>query len=154
MADKENPECVYQLALLYLNGVQGVIEPDLNYAKSLILEAVELEYPQAFTTLAEFYGRGELGFDLDASKCVALHEKAALLGNAESILALGLFYMNGENGFEKNMEKAVEQIERAAGLNLPAGIYHLAHLKEQGQGVEENLGEALELYCKAADMGK
>jgi TPR repeat protein len=62
--------------------------------------------------------------------------------------------MNGENGFEKNMEKAVEQIERAAGLNLPAGIYHLAHLKEQGQGVEENLGEALELYCKAADMGK
>ena len=55
---------------------------------------------------------------------------------------------------EKNMDKGVEQITRAAELNLPAAIYHLAHLKEQGLGVEENLGEALELYCKAADLGK
>jgi len=47
VADKENPQALYQLAILYEQGLPPAVYPDENYALSLLMEAAELGYAPA-----------------------------------------------------------------------------------------------------------
>ncbi len=80
------------------------------------------------------------------------YERAAAMGEVNSINWLGVFYHNGW-GVERDYVKAREYYEKAVKQNDMYAMCNLGILYEYGLGVEMNKAKAKELYQKAAALG-
>lgn len=65
VADKENPQCLYQLAVIYENGIPPQVQQDENYARGLLIEAAGLEYAPAQYKLGCCYEFAQVGCPKD-----------------------------------------------------------------------------------------
>ncbi|KAI8911446.1 hypothetical protein EDD86DRAFT_188911 [Gorgonomyces haynaldii] len=155
VADKEHAEPVYQLARIYEDGSPPDVYPDKNYARSLLLEACQLDYVPAIFRLAQCFEYGYLGCPLDVAESHRLYQVAASKGDAESKLALAGWYMTGVEGYiPKDEAKAFQLTKQASEQDLPHAMYALGFLYEKGVGVEPSREDALKLYTKAAEKGE
>ncbi len=149
-ADAKQPYALFNLAILYMNGLCG-LEHDQFKAHELHMEAATREVPPAMYEVALMLERG-LGCIQNFSEAAFWYEEGAKRGHLESFNNLGALYKEG-HGVEKNDAKTFICFSRAAEGGLPQGLYNLGLLYDQGVGCEENHDKALDLCRKAAYAG-
>ncbi|MEA1920602.1 MAG: tetratricopeptide repeat protein [Campylobacterota bacterium] len=149
-SEQEQPYAMFNLAILYANGIGGVAFDQFK-AYELHLKAAIKEVPPAMYETALMLERG-LGCVQNYSEAAFWYEEAAKRGNAESFNNLGVLYKEG-HGVHKDMERSFICFERASNANLAIGHYNLGLMYDQGLGTEEDHDKALDLCRKAAYGG-
>jgi len=104
---KNNPRAYVQMACLYRDGEDGVIQSDTR-ALEMMIRAAELDYAVVFGMIATFYNEG-IAVERDLSKALEFYEIAAKKGDIGSHKQLAEFH--GENG---NALKSIEHMKLAA----------------------------------------
>lgn len=99
-AMKGYPEAQCGLGVIYLAGLDGVVQRDVSEAFKWLEKAAAQNFPQAFYYLGSIYMLEE-----DYQNMVKNLKQAAELGVAEAQLYMGLFYTDGSI-VEKDEEKA------------------------------------------------
>ena len=79
--------------------------------------------------------------------------KAALGGEAESMLKLADEYFHGTPSRHADRTVAAYWYRKAAEAGVPEGMYNLGVCLLKGEGTDRNLHEAVEWFRKAADAG-
>ena len=101
--------------------------------------------------LGKLYASGK-GVERDYEKAIHWYMESAKSGNASAQVILGTIYASGLLGAQKNMEKAnhwwILAVKKGkASANIQA---LLADSYYYGNGIEKDIGKAVELYKKAA----
>ena len=127
----------------------------INDAHKRIKKLVSAGYPQAQFYLADCYGTGSLGLQIDTKEAFGLYQAAAKQGHPEAAFRTAMCCELGPNeggGTKKDFEKAVQWYRRAATLGDPSGMYKLGVILLKpllGQG--RNVAEAVTWLKRAAD---
>ena len=149
-AEAKQPYALFNLAILYANGVGGV-EHDQFKAHELYMDAATREVPPAMYEVALMLERG-LGCIQNYSEAAFWYEEGAKRGHLESFNNLGALYKEG-HGVPKDDAKTFICFTRAAEGGLSQGLYNLGLLYDQGIGCERDNDKALDLCRKAAYKG-
>jgi len=149
-AELKQPYALFNLAILYMNGLCSV-EIDKTKAHELYIEAATLDVPAAMYEVALMLERGT-GCVQNYSEAAYWYEEGAKRGHLESFNNLGALYKEGQ-GVEQNDARAFLCFTRAADGGLPQGLYNLGLLYDKGMGCEEDHDKALDLCRKAANKG-
>jgi TPR repeat protein len=149
-AKKEQPYAMFNLAILYANGIGGA-EFDQFKAHDLFMKAAVKEVPPAMYETALMLERG-IGCIQNYSEAAFWYEEAAKRGHIESFNNLGVLYKEG-HGVEQDLQRSFICFERASNANLSTAHYNLGLMYDQGLGVQEDHDKALDLCRKAAYGG-
>ncbi len=128
----------------------------LEFDDDLIVELVRRAKnndPKAATRLALCYLQGEC-VKADPAKSVPLLLQAVSLDFPMSMGILADLYEEGIGGLERNMEKRFEMFKRGAELQDPICQHELGKCYEEGQGVKQDLNEALKFYQLSNALGE
>ncbi|MBO9587047.1 tetratricopeptide repeat protein [Devosia sp.] len=106
----------------------------------------------AAVLLANLYRQGE-AVEQDGAKVVALLEPLAKGGNAGALTGLGELYLTGARNMPKDVPLAAEYFERAAATGDLWGKFQLALLLIDGNGVDRDLEQAVELLEEVSKAG-
>ncbi|XP_064608112.1 DAP3-binding cell death enhancer 1-like [Liolophura sinensis] len=148
-AASDHAEAVYNLALVYLQGGQGM-EPDPDKGLTLMNKAAKLGLRQAQTYLGVHYTREE---NEDMTKAVKLFKAAAAQKDPEAQYFLGICYEQGW-GTDQNECKAGELYREASAAGHDGAMYNLGVFHEYGMGgLPVNVEAATELYEQSAKAG-
>ena len=149
-AEAKQPYALFNLAILYANGVGGV-QHDQFKAHDLHMEAATREVPPAMYEVALMLERG-LGCMQNYSEAAFWYEEGAKRGHLESFNNLGALYKEG-HGVPKDEARTFICFSRAAEGGLAEGLYNLGMLYDQGVGCDQDHDKALDLCRKAAYKG-
>jgi uncharacterized protein len=149
-AKAKQPYALFNLAILYANGLGGVAHDQFK-AYELYLEAATREVLPAMYEVALMLERG-LGCMQNYSEAAFWYEEAAKRGHLESFNNLGTLYKDGQ-GVPQDDAKCFICFSRAAEGGLAEGLYNLGLLYDQGIGCEMNNDTALDYCRKAAYKG-
>ena len=149
-AEQGHAKAQNNLAVMYLQG-QGVKKDEKEAAK-WFRKAAEQGAALAQDTLGMMYARG-LGVPKDGLEAVKWYEKAAEQGLAEAQMHLGQLYYLGTDGVPQDYAAAAPWLAKAAERGNTWSQNTLGVMKENGEGIAENVKEAAELFRKAAEMG-
>lgn len=129
--------------VLWANFEQGEGVPQsAERAQEHLLQAAERGHPDAKMHLAL---RTQSGKDL-----VTALLAAAEAGSAESWVVLGEMFLEEPEG--PNYGSAIKAFAMAAAMGHPGGMYNVAVMHYNGQGVEQSFEKAAEAYSAAAEM--
>jgi len=149
-AEAKQPYALFNLAILYENGVGGV-EHDQFKAHELHMLAAEREVPPAQYEVALMLERG-LGCVQNYSEAAFWYEEAAKRGHIQAFNNLGVLYKDGL-GVSTDEKRAFICFVRASEGGLAQGHYNLGLMYDQGVGCEQDNDKALDLCRKAAYAG-
>jgi TPR repeat protein len=149
-AEAKQPYALFNLAILYENGIGGVAHDQFR-AHELHMEAATREVPPAMYEVALMLERG-LGCMQNYSEAAFWYEEAAKRGHLEAFNNLGVLYKDG-HGVIQDDARCFICFKRAAEGGLAEGLYNLGLLYDQGIGCELNNDTALEYCRKAAYKG-
>ena len=160
-AEQGLAEAQFQLALMYENGEEGVVEKNPQKAVDWYVKAAEpREKGRAYAQgLAEaqynlavmFYNNRQKVEKPDLKLtflklAFELFQKAAEQGLVEAQYNLALMYKNGEGVEEKNLQEAFFWYHKAAEQGYDSAQNNLAIMYQNGEGIEKNLQEAFSRY--------
>ena len=130
-------------------------EKYLNEAYKRVKELVRNTYPEAQFFMAECYGSGEMGLQVDPKEAFSLYQAAAKGGHAAAAFRTAVSCEIGPEeggGTRKDLAKAVQWYRRAAALGDVAAMYKIGIVLLRGLlGVPRNVGEALSWLKRAAE---
>lgn len=130
-------------------------EKYLNEAYKRIKDLVRNTYPEAQFYMAECYGSGELGLQVDPKEAFTLYQAAAKGGHAAAAFRTAVSCEIGPEeggGTRKDYPKAVQWYRRAAALGDVAAMYKLGIILLRAMlGVPRNVGEAVSWLKRAAE---
>ena len=149
-AEAKQPYALFNLAILYANGMGGVMHDQFK-AHELFMEAAIREVPPAMYESALMLERG-LGCMQNYSEAAFWYEEGAKRGHLESFNNLGALYKEG-HGVVQDENRAFICFKRAAEGGLAEGLYNLGMLYDQGIGCEQDHDKALDYCRKAAYKG-
>lgn len=102
--------------------------------------------------LALIYEYGRHGVEVDVVAAAEWFERAAELGNIESMVELGLCYELG-CGVEQSDEQALDWYTKAANLGHATAKFSVGEIFEEARGVPQSDEEACIWYYRAALVG-
>ena len=149
-AEAKQPYALFNLAILYENGIGGVAH-DMFKAHALHMEAATRGVPPAMYEVALMLERG-LGCVQNYSEAAFWYEEAAKRGHIQAFNNLGALYKEG-HGVLQDDARCFICFKRAADGGLAEGLYNLGLLYDQGIGCEIDNDKALDLCRKAAYKG-
>ena len=130
-------------------------EKYLNDAYKRVKDLVRNAYPEAQFYMAECYGSGELGLEIDPKEAFALYQAAAKGGHAAASFRTAVSCEIGPEeggGTRRDYPKAVQWYRRAAALGDVAAMFKLGIILLRGLlGVPRNVGEAVTWLKRAAE---
>lgn len=147
--DKGDAEAYFYLGLCYENGYG--VDKDPVKAAELYEVAADKGEKNGQYALSKCYAAG-IGVPKNLEKAVELCQLSADQENVEAQVSLGKFYAEGIV-LPKNAEKAVEYFNLAAAQGNAEANFQLALCHVKGEGVSEDLIEALRLLDKAYKLG-
>lgn len=154
VADKENPEPLLQLALIFENGLSPHIKKDENYARGLLTEGAKLDHAEAQYKLGASYEFGKVGCQTDLREALHWYEQAAKIGHSEAQFALAGFFLQGSPGLiNKDSNEAYKWTYKSAIQDHGKAQYAMGYFCEYGIGCVVNLEKAMRWYNLAADLG-
>lgn len=130
-----------ELADMYIVGRD--VPRDLGRGAQLYLKICDGGVAEACNTVGEIYEQVP-GFEVSPSRVAELYRRACDGGVAAGCLNLGLFMSAAGN-----LEAGADLYDRACSAGLAAGCHHLAAAFEVGEGVQQNIPHAVELYDEA-----
>ncbi|KAF2017423.1 hypothetical protein BU24DRAFT_407452 [Aaosphaeria arxii CBS 175.79] len=111
--------------------------------------------PDAMFYLADCYGSGQLGLQVDTKEAFVLYQSAAKAGHAASAYRTAVCCEMGHEeggGTKRDPLKAVQWYRRAAALGDTPALYKMGMILLKGLlGQQKNLGEAINMLKRAAD---
>lgn len=149
-AELKQPYALFNLAILYMNGLNGVAHDQFK-AHELFMEAATREVPPAMYEVALMLERG-LGCLQNYSEAAFWYEEGAKRGHLESFNNLGVLYKEG-HGVAMDEARCFICFSKAAEGGLAEGLYNLGQLYDQGFGCKQDHDKALDLCRKAAYKG-
>lgn len=124
-------------------------------AHKRVKRLVQAGYPQAMFYLADCYGQGLLGLQVDTKEAFSLYQQAAKAGHPAAAFRTAICCEIGPDeggGTRKDPMKAVQWYRRAAQLGDPAAMYKLGAILLKGLlGQPKTVAEAVVWLKKAAD---
>lgn len=124
-------------------------------AHKRIKKLVGASYPEAMFYLADCYGQGLLGLEVDTKEAFTLYQSAAKGGHAASAYRTAVCCEMGPEeggGTRKDITKAVQWYRRAAQLQDVAAMYKLGIILLKGLlGQQKNVAEAVVWLKRAAE---
>ena len=142
-AKKGSDVGMYNLGCCYRDGFG--IKADVEQAAEWFKKSAELGYVDAMVELGEYYQATLVDFE----KSKMWYLKAAELGNAEAQNKLGVLCANIDNDYKEAVKwykKAMEQDDYWAYENYADCLWN-------GNGVQKNKEEAMEMMQKAISLG-
>jgi len=110
-------------------------------------------YPEAMFYLADCYGQGALGLEVDTKEAFSLYQAAAKAGHAQAAYRTAVCCEMGPDeggGTRRDLQKAVQWYRRAAQLQDVAAMYKLGIVLLKGLlGQQKNVTEA-QIWLKRA----
>ena len=100
-------------------------------AHKIIKRLVSQNYHEAMFYLADQYGSGGLGLNVDPKEAFSLYQSAAKLGHGASAYRLAVCCEVGE-GTRQDPMKAVQWYKRAAALGDTAAMYKMGMIQLNG----------------------
>jgi TPR repeat protein len=111
--------------------------------------------PDAMFYLADCYGQGLLGLQVDTKEAFTLYQSAAKGGHAASAYRTAVCCEMGHEeggGTKRDPLKAVQWYRRAAALGDTPALYKMGMILLKGLlGQQKNFGEAINMLKRAAD---
>lgn len=132
-ANNGNADAQYIMGNLFSN---GSLDPDYQYAETLLLSAAEQNHTGAQRLLADLYAEGE-GFHRNLKESYKWTKRAAENWDQLAYVQLGKLYQFGI-GVQRNYERAFYWYKMAADFNLPEGQYHLGIMYQEGLHVPKD----------------
>ncbi|KAF2263422.1 hypothetical protein CC78DRAFT_581514 [Lojkania enalia] len=130
-------------------------EKFINEAYKTVKKLAGNGYAEAMFYLADCYGQGLLGLQVDTKEAFTLYQSAAKAGHAASAYRTAVCCEMGHEeggGTKKDPLKAVQWYRRAAALGDTAAQYKMGMILLKGLlGHQRNLGEAINMLKRAAD---
>ncbi|KAK8166443.1 hypothetical protein IWX90DRAFT_213439 [Phyllosticta citrichinensis] len=127
----------------------------IQEAYKSVKKLVQREYTEAMFYLADSYGQGSLGLNVDEKEAFGLYMQAAKLGHAPSAYRTAVCCEIGAEeggGTRKDPMKAMQWYKRAAALGDVAAMYKLGMVLLKGlMGQQKNVSEAITWLKRAAD---
>ena len=124
-------------------------------AHKIVKKLVSNGYPDAMFYLADCYGQGLLGLEVDTKEAFALYQSAAKAGHAASAYRTAVCCEMGNEeggGTRRDPLKAVQWYKRAAALGDTPAMYKMGMILLKGLlGQPKNIGEAVNMLKRAAD---
>jgi len=124
---------------------------DFEKAREVLLEAAQLNNPDAACILGHMYENGN-GVEQDYAVAAEWYRKAADKNVAMAQNSLAYFYDEGL-GVEQSFIEAAKWYKKAADNNDASAQYNFADMLANGIGVEKDPEQALEYYKKARKNG-
>ncbi|KAI4701034.1 hypothetical protein J4E89_010870 [Alternaria sp. Ai002NY15] len=125
-------------------------------AHKIIKKLVSNGSPDAMFYLADCYGSGGLGLQVDTKEAFTLYQSAAKGGHAASAYRTAVCCEMGHEeggGTKKDPLKAVQWYRRAAALGDPPAMYKMGMILLKGLlGQQKNFGEAINMLKRAASL--
>jgi Sel1 repeat len=149
-AEKGDLESQNNMGYSYQKG-DGV-EKDVTKAISWYRKAAESGYAKSQSNMANCYLAG-FGLPRDTTKAVFWMEKAAAQGYAKAQYNLGVLYEKGSRVTPQDSKKAAEWYRKAANQGYGNAINNLAGMYMRGDGVEQDLKEAVKWSKLGAEQG-
>lgn len=148
-AESGHAQSQYDLGICYRQG-EGTAQ---DFAKAIewYEKAIEQGHGGAMCNLGILYDNG-IGVEKDSAKAFKYYTMSAESGNKQGQFCLADMYFRGR-GVEQNYLEAVKWFKFAAEQGEPDSTFHLAICYNEGLGVEKDPKRAMDLLCKAADMG-
>lgn len=147
-AAAKNDESMVKLAELYVSG--QYCAKDFNKAKKLCLDAMELNYTQAFLLMANWQSKGvvvEQNFKLAFEN----YNRAGKLGSKAANMSLAKCHCNGQ-GTGIDYKKAFDYYLKNVDTNGEAA-FQIGFSYEQGRGTTRDLKLSVKYYTKAVQLG-
>ena len=127
-------------------------------AHKRVKKLVQAGYPEAQFYLADCYGQGALGLEVDTKEAFNLYQAAAKAGHAEAAYRTAMCCEMGPEdggGTRRDYARAVQWYRRAAALGDAAGMYKLGIVLLRGLlGQQRNIGEAVNWLKRAVERGQ
>ncbi|KAF1830370.1 hypothetical protein BDW02DRAFT_104203 [Decorospora gaudefroyi] len=124
-------------------------------AHKIIKKLVSNGSPDAMFYLADCYGQGLLGLQVDTKEAFTLYQSAAKGGHAASAYRTAVCCEMGHEeggGTKRDPLKAVQWYRRAAALGDTPALYKMGMILLKGLlGQQKNFGEAINMLKRAAD---
>ncbi|TPX65781.1 hypothetical protein SpCBS45565_g04941 [Spizellomyces sp. 'palustris'] len=154
VADKEHPQPLFQLALIFEAGVPPHIQQDEGYARGLLIEAAGLDYAPAQYKLGCCYEFARVGCPRDLREAIYWYRKAAENGDTDAAFALAGWYLQGcEGALEQNDHEAYSWTYKAALKDHAKAQYAIGYFCETGIGCTQNMEKAVRWYRLSARLG-
>ncbi|KAF1852069.1 uncharacterized protein K460DRAFT_325621 [Cucurbitaria berberidis CBS 394.84] len=124
-------------------------------AHKIVKKLVHQGSPDAMFYLADCYGQGLLGLEVDTKEAFTLYQSAAKGGHAASAYRTAVCCEMGHEeggGTKRDPLKAVQWYRRAAALGDTPALYKMGMVLLKGLlGQQKNLGEAINMLKRAAE---
>lgn len=132
----------------------GADAKELEEGLALLTSAAENGSSEAQFLLAEIYKDGRYGAHQNVASSVLYYDMAAAQGDVIANIRLGDLYRSGKADLLPDLLKASEAFARAAEAGNPYAMLSLGNMYLKGEGVDQNIGEAIRLFKLAADSGE
>jgi len=130
-------------------------EKFINEAYKIVKKLCSAGSPDAMFYLADCYGQGQLGLQVDTKEAFTLYQSAAKAGHPGGAYRTAVCCEMGHEeggGTKKDPLKAVQWYRRAAALGDPPAMYKMGMILLKGLlGQQRHLGEAVNMLKRAAD---
>lgn len=130
-------------------------EKFINEAHKIVKKLCSAGSPDAMFYLADSYGQGLLGLQVDTKEAFTLYQSAAKAGHPAAAYRTAVCCEMGHEeggGTKKDPLKAVQWYRRAAALGDPPAMYKMGMILLKGLlGQQRHLGEAVNMLKRAAD---
>ncbi|KAI9891867.1 MAG: hypothetical protein M1814_002252 [Vezdaea aestivalis] len=124
-------------------------------ASKLVKKLVQSGYPAAMFYLADSYGQGAMGLEIDHREAFKLYSSAAKAGHSASAYRTAVCYEMGQEdggGTTKDALKAVEWYRRGAALGDTPAMYKMGMIQLKGLlGQPRNPRDAVNWLKRAAE---
>ena len=124
-------------------------------AHRILKKLVSAGYPEAMFYLADCYGQGKLGLEIDPKEAFSLYQSAAKANHAQSAYRVAVCCEMGAEeggGTRRDPQKAIQWYRRAATLGDPPAMYKMGMILLKGLlGQPKHTREALSWLNRAAE---
>lgn len=125
-------------------------------AHKIVKKLAQHQYGDAMFYLADCYGQGQLGLQVDTKEAFTLYQGAAKAGHAASAYRTAVCCEMGHEeggGTKRDPLKAVQWYRRAAALGDTPALYKMGMILLKGLlGQQKNQGEAINMLQRAANQ--
>ncbi|KAF3046056.1 hypothetical protein E8E12_010722 [Didymella heteroderae] len=125
-------------------------------AHKIVKKLAQHQYGEAMFYLADCYGQGQLGLQVDTKEAFTLYQGAAKAGHAASAYRTAVCCEMGHEeggGTKRDPLKAVQWYRRAAALGDTPALYKMGMILLKGLlGQQRNQGEAINMLQRAANQ--
>jgi TPR repeat protein len=137
--------------LLIVTSSQAIADAPLVNPFTILLEHAKKGNPDAMFEVGKYYASGEYT-EQDWQKSLYWYQEAVANNHPRAMLYLGRVLLTGVEGVKADVPRAIQLIEQAASTGEAEAQYQLGQLFEEGQGVEQDLPNAIRWYREASQQ--